>query len=283
MKLSLGFSPCPNDTFIFDAMIHQKIDTEGLTFEVSYEDVETLNQKAFRTELDITKLSYHAYAYLTENYVLLHSGSALGFGVGPLLICDDPSYLQEGIESFSSRIGDLKVGIPGRYTTANFLLSLAFPEAKNKIEMKFSDIEPGLLNKRIDLGVIIHENRFTYEAKGLLKIIDLGEYWEKLTSSPIPLGGIMIKRELSDDIKQKVNRIIQRSVRFAIKNPLSGLEFIRSHAQEMSTDVMYKHIELYVNKYSVDLGDEGRRAVGIFFSEASKKGIIPKTKQSLFL
>ncbi len=283
MKLSLGFSPCPNDTFIFDAMIHQKIDTEGLSFEVSYEDVETLNQKAFKTELDITKLSYHAYAYLTENYVLLHSGSALGFGVGPLLICNEPVYLQEGIESLTSRIKDLKVGIPGKYTTANFLLSLAFPEAKNKIEIKFSDIEPALLNKHIDLGVIIHENRFTYEDKGLLKVIDLGEYWEKLTSSPIPLGGIMIKRSLPDDIKQKVNRIIQRSVMFAIKNPLSGLEFIRSHAQEMSTEVMYKHIELYVNKYSVDLGEEGRKAVHIFFSEALKKGIIPETKQSLFL
>ena len=283
MKLSLGFSPCPNDTFIFDAMIHQKIDTEGLSFEVAYEDVETLNQKAFRAELDITKLSYHAYAYLTNNYVLLHSGSALGFGVGPLLICNKPEYLQEGFESLASRIGSLRVGIPGKYTTANFLLSLAFPEAENKIEMKFSDIEAALLNNRIDLGVIIHENRFTYEDKGLLKVIDLGEYWEKLTSSPIPLGGIMIRRKLPEDIKHKVNRIIKRSVQFAIKNPLAGLEFIRSHAQEMSTEVMYKHIELYVNKYSVDLGDEGRRAVNIFFEEALKRGIIPNNKQNLFL
>lgn len=283
MKLSLGFSPCPNDTFIFDAMIHHKIDTEGLSFEVSYEDVETLNQKAFRSDLDITKLSYHAYAYLTDNYVLLHSGSALGFGVGPLLICNEPSYLKEGIENLTSRIGGLKVGIPGKYTTANFLLSLAFPEAENTIEMKFSDIEPALLNNRIDLGVIIHENRFTYKDKGLLKVIDLGEYWEKLTSCPIPLGGIMIKRGLDDHIKQKVNRIVQRSVMFAIKNPLSGLEFIRSHAQEMSTEVLYKHIELYVNKYSVDLGEEGRKAVNIFFGEALKIGIIPDTKQNLFL
>lgn len=283
MKLSLGFSPCPNDTFIFDAMIHQKIDTEGLEFDVVYEDVETLNQKAFKADLDITKLSYHAYAYLTENYVLLHSGSALGFGVGPLLICNEPKYLQVGIENLASRIGDLKVGIPGKYTTANFLLSLAFPEALNKVEMKFSEIEPALLNNRIDLGVIIHENRFTYEDKGLLKVIDLGEYWEKLTNCPIPLGGIMIRRKLPDEVKQKVNRIIKKSVQFAIKNPLSGLDFIRAHAQEMSTEVMYKHIELYVNKYSVDLGDEGRRAVNIFFGEALKKGIIPPIKQNLFL
>jgi len=283
MKLNLGFSPCPNDTFIFDAMIHEKIDTEGLSFEVVYEDVETLNQKAFREELDITKLSYHAYAYLTENYVLLHAGSALGFGVGPLLICNNPQYLKEGIESLTSRMGDLKIGIPGKYTTANFLLNLAFPEAQNKIEMKFSDIEPALLNNRIDLGVIIHENRFTYQEKGLLKVIDLGEYWEKLTSCPIPLGGIMMRRKLPDEIKHKVNRIIKQSVQFAIKNPLSGLDFIRAHAQEMSADVIYKHIELYVNKYSVDLGDEGRRAVSIFLEEASKRNIIPDIKQGIFL
>ncbi len=283
MKLSLGFSPCPNDTFIFDALIHQKVDTEGLTFEVFYEDVETLNQKAFKAELDITKLSYHAYAYLVDQYVLLHSGSALGFGVGPLLICNKEEYLREGLEKLTSRIGDLKVGIPGKYTTANFLMNLAFPEAQNTIEMKFSDIEPALLNGRIDLGVIIHENRFTYEDKGLLKVIDLGEYWEKLTGGPIPLGGIMTRRALPDEVKQKINRIIQRSVLFAIKNPLSGLDFIRSHAQEMSTEVMYKHIELYVNKYSVDLGDEGRKAVTLFFEEALKRKIVPETKQRLFL
>lgn len=283
MKLSLGFSPCPNDTFIFDAMIHQKIDTEGISFEVEYQDVETLNQKAFKSELDITKLSYHAYGYVTENYVLLQSGSALGFGVGPLLICNKPEYLEEGVESLASRIGSLKVGIPGKYTTANFLLRVAFPEAENKIEMKFSDIEMALLNDSIDLGVIIHENRFTYQDKGLFKVIDLGEFWEKLTSGPIPLGGIMIKRQLSEEIKQKVNRIIKRSVEYAIKNPLSGLDFIRSHAQEMSSDVMYKHIELYVNTFSVDLGDLGRKAVNIFFEEAFKRGIIPNKRQDIFL
>ncbi len=291
MKLSLGFSPCPNDTFIFDAMIHQKIDTEGLSFDVTYDDVESLNQKAFRTELDITKLSYHAYAYLTENYVLLHAGSALGFGVGPLLICDNEDYVSsDGLEGLRSQarlpdrqVSDLRIGIPGKYTTANLLLSLAFPEAENKVEMKFSDIEPALLNHKIDLGVIIHENRFTYQDKGLIKLLDLGEFWENLSHCPIPLGGIMIKRELSEEIKQKVNRIIKRSVQFAIKNPKSGLDFIRSHAQEMSSEVIYKHIELYVNKFSVDLGEEGRKAVIIFFEEARKRGLIPETKQNLFL
>jgi 1,4-dihydroxy-6-naphthoate synthase len=284
MKLSLGFSPCPNDTFIFDAMIHQKIDTEGLIFDVVFDDVETLNQKAFRAELDITKLSYHAYAYLTEKYVLLHAGSALGFGVGPLLICENEDYISTDIlADLRLQTSDLRIGIPGKYTTANFLLSLAFPEAKNKIEMKFFEIESALLNHQIDMGVIIHENRFTYQEKGLKKIIDLGEYWEDLTNGPIPLGGIMIKRELPGEIKQKVNRIIKRSVQYAFDHPDSGMDFICSLSQEMSREVINKHIELYVNKFSVDLGELGRKAVHTFFEEAHKLGIIPETKQNLFL
>jgi len=303
MKLSLGFSPCPNDTFIFDAMIHQKIDTEGLSFDVVFDDVETLNQKAFRAELDITKLSYHAYAYLTEKYVLLDAGSALGFGVGPLLICENEDYISTdilaslrpqtsdlrphqiaiGSSELRPQTSNLRIGIPGKYTTANFLLSLAFPEAKNKIEMKFFEIESALLNHQIEMGVIIHENRFTYQEKGLKKIIDLGEYWEDLTNGPIPLGGIMIKRELPEEIKQKVNRIIKRSVQYAFDHPESGMDFICSLSQEMSKEVINKHIELYVNKFSVDLGEVGRKAVHTFFEEAHKLGIIPETKQNLFL
>ena len=291
MNLSLGFSPCPNDTFIFDAMIHQKIDTEGLSFEVVFDDVETLNQKAFRADLDITKLSYHAYAYLTENYVLLDAGSAIGFGVGPLLICNNEDYIStDGLQNLRSQssglwsqASDLRIGIPGKYTTANFLLSTAFPEAKNKIAMKFFEIESALLNDQIDLGVIIHENRFTYQDKGLKKVIDLGEYWEDLTHGPIPLGGIMIRRNLPEEIKQKVNRIIRRSVEYAFDHPESGLDFIHSLSQEMSTEVIKKHIDLYVNKFSIDLGELGRKAVETFFKEAHKLSIIPKTKQNLFL
>lgn len=283
MKLSLGFSPCPNDTFIFDAMIHNKVDTEDLSFEVSYEDVETLNQKAFKTELDITKLSYHAYAYLTEKYVLLHSGSALGHGVGPLLICKSEELANMPLTELRQIMSQLKIAIPGKYTTANFLLNMAFPESQNKSEMKFFEIEPALLDGKIDLGVIIHENRFTYQEKGLKKIIDLGEYWEQQTHCPIPLGGIMIRRELDPEIKQKVNRIIRRSVKFAFDNPESGMQFISSHAQEMSEDVIKKHIELYVNNYSVDLGEVGRNAVEIFFDQARKSGQIPQSKQNLFI
>jgi len=279
MKLTLGFSPCPNDTFIFDALIHHKIDTEGLEFDVFFDDVETLNQKAFGEILDITKLSFHAYAFVAEQYVLLDAGSALGFGVGPLLI-SKREISESEVRSLKSEV---RVGLPGKYTTANFLLSLAFPETINKTEMLFSDIEDALLNDEIDLGLIIHENRFTYQDKGLKKVIDLGEYWESLTNSAIPLGGIVIRRDLPDDVKQKVNRVLRRSVEFAFQNPKSGLDFIRDHAQEMSEEVMYKHIELYVNKYSLSLGEEGRKAVRLLFDIAFEKGMIPEINKSLFL
>ncbi|WP_172885382.1 menaquinone biosynthesis family protein [Mucilaginibacter gotjawali] len=280
-KLTLGFSPCPNDTFIFDALIHHKIDTEGLDFEVFYDDVETLNQKAMRGELDITKLSYHAFAYVADKYVLLDSGSALGFGVGPMLICkDDPGKL---ISNLKSQISNLKIGIPGKYTTANFLLGLAFPNATNKVELVFSDIEDAVLEGRVDVGLIIHENRFTYQDKGLKKIIDLGDYWEKQTGCAIPLGGIVANRNLPSEIQHKINRVLRRSVEFAFENPKSGLEFIRSHAQEMSEEVMYKHIELYVNKYSVDLGEEGKRAIKLLFDTARKKEIIPEFSDNIFI
>jgi len=277
MKLSLGFSPCPNDTFIFDALIHNKIDTEGLDFEVFYDDVETLNQKAFRGELDITKLSYHAFAYVIDKYVLLDAGSALGFGVGPLLI----SNFEFSISDLNN--ADRKIGIPGKYTTANFLLGLVLPEASNKQELVFSEIEDAVLSGKIDVGLIIHENRFTYQNKGLKKIIDLGDYWEKQTGCAIPLGGIVANRKLPLDVQHKINRVLKKSVEFAFANPKSGLEFIRSHAQEMSEEVMYKHIELYVNKYSVDLGDEGRKSINLLFDTAREKNIIPEIKEEIFL
>lgn len=279
MKLYLGFSPCPNDTFIFDALIHHKIDTEGLEFEVLFNDVETLNQKAFKGELDITKLSFHAFAYVLDKYVLLDSGSALGFGVGPLLISNSEFDIPDS--EFSTR--NLKVGIPGKYTTANFLLSVAFPQLQNKKELVFSDIEDALLRGDIDLGLIIHENRFTYQDKGLRKVIDLGDYWEKRTGCAIPLGGIVIKRSLDEETKLKVNRVLRRSVEFAFANPKSGLEFIRSHAQEMSEEVMYKHIELYVNKYSVELGEEGRKAVNTLFENALLNKVIPEIREPIYL
>lgn len=289
MKLTLGFSPCPNDTFIFDALIHNKIDTEGLSFEVEYQDVETLNQKAFQQQLDVTKLSYHAFAYAVEDYELLDAGSALGFGVGPLLITKDEKLAERLKESLDTKgtlnadLADLRIGIPGKYTTANFLLGLAFPQLQNKQEVVFSGIEQALIDGDIDLGLIIHENRFTYEDKGLHKVVDLGDFWEKTTGYPIPLGGIVVRRGIEDEVKQKLNRILKKSVAFAFEHPKSGLDFIRSHAQEMSEEVMYMHIELYVNSYSRDLGTEGRKAIAYMFDKALALKLIPDTDKKLFL
>ncbi|MBB6502245.1 menaquinone biosynthesis family protein [Pedobacter cryoconitis] len=281
MKLSLGFSPCPNDTFIFDALIHHKIDTEGLEFEVFFDDVETLNQKALRAELDITKLSFHAFAHVADKYALLDAGSALGFGVGPLLICKNEQLINS--DELRSENSALSVAIPGELTTANFLLGIAFPNLRNKQVKVFSEIQDALLDGNIDLGLIIHENRFTYTDKGLHKIVDLGSYWEELTGCAIPLGGIVINRKLDHEIQLKVNRLIRKSVEFAFENPKSGIAFISSHAQEMDEAVMYKHIELYVNKYSVDLGTEGRKAIDILFKMAREKGIIPALNHDLYV
>lgn len=275
MKLTLGFSPCPNDTFIFDALIHNKIDTEGLEFEVLFDDVETLNQKSLRGELDITKLSFHAFAYVANQYALLDSGSALGFGVGPLLISK---------RQFESELNaDLKVGIPGKYTTANFLLGIAYPQLQNKEIMVFSEIEAALIDEKIDLGLIIHENRFTYQNKGLNKIVDLGDYWEKLTGCAIPLGGIVINRNLNREIQLKVNRLVRQSVEYAFAHPKSCIDFIREHAQEMDEAVMYKHIELYVNKYSINLGQEGRKAIDTLFALAQERNLIPAVQSNLYV
>lgn len=282
MKLTLGFSPCPNDTFIFDALIHGKIDTEGLTFDVFFDDVETLNQKAMRGELDITKLSFHAFAYVVEKYALLNAGSALGFGVGPLLICKKEN-IDKINSNLTSQVSNLKVGIPGKYTTANFLLGVAYPQLQDKVEMVFSEIENALLNEEIDLGLIIHENRFTYQDKGLHKVMDLGGYWEEKTNCAIPLGGIVVNRNLPIEVQQKVNRLVKKSVEFAFENPKSGIEFIRQHAQEMDEAVMYKHIELYVNKYSINLGVEGKKAIDTLFETAKKNKIIPASSVNLYV
>ena len=277
MTLSLGFSPCPNDCFMFDAIVNKRIDLEGLDFSVRMADVEALNPAAFAGEADVTKLSYHAYALCIGSYVLLDAGSALGRNCGPLLIS------KRRIAKEDVAAGGLSIAIPGKYTTANFLLGLAFPQAQNKTELVFSAIEPALLADTFDAGLIIHENRFTYEAKGLKKIIDLGEFWESETGAPIPLGGIVIRRSLPDEMKQRVNRVLRRSVEYAFAHRTASLGYVRAHAQEMSEDVMYRHIDLYVNEYSVDLGAEGRRAVELLFEKAAATGIIQRTNDGLFL
>lgn len=275
MKLTLGYSPCPNDTFIFDAMVHHKIDTEGLTFDVIMEDVEALNQRAFQQELDITKLSYHALAYLVDNYALLDAGSALGNGVGPLLVTKD--------EAIKNKMSSAKIAIPGKYTTANFLFSLAYPESKNKVEILFSDIEGAILRGEVDAGVIIHENRFTYHERGLYKIMDLGEYWESTTGMPIPLGGIVVNRQHPQELQEKINRIMARSVHYAFENPYSSYEYVAAHAQEMDESVRQKHIQLYVNSYTKELGNEGRAAIEYLFKTALDKKIIPQYTSKIFV
>lgn len=280
MKLTLGYSPCPNDCFIFDALLHKKIDTEGLDFEVQHEDVETLNRKALRGELDITKLSFHAYAYVIEHYILLRAGSALGFNCGPLVV-ENAHPLTVGWQK--TKVDEMKVAIPGKMTTANFLLSLAFPQLKNKIEYVFSDIEDAVLRGEVNAGLIIHENRFTYEQKGLRKVMDLGEYWDSLIHAPIPLGGIVIKRHLDAALQQKVNGLIRKSVEFAFANPESSMPYVREHAQAMSEEVMKKHIGLYVNDFSIDLGELGVNAIHLMYNKAKELGLFDLSGQDLII
>ncbi|MEQ1910289.1 MAG: 1,4-dihydroxy-6-naphthoate synthase [Vicinamibacterales bacterium] len=277
MTLSLGFSPCPNDCFMFDAIVNRRIDLEGLSFTPHLADVEALNRETFAGTADVTKLSYHAYAYCRRDYALLESGSALGRNCGPLLIS------LRKITSDDVRQGTLRIAIPGVYTTANFLLGLAFPEARDRTPLVFSEIEGALLDGRFDAGVIIHENRFTYESKGLHKIIDLGEFWEGATGTPIPLGAIAVRRSLPDAVKQSVNRVVRRSVEYAFAHREASLPYVRAHAQEMSDEVMYKHIDLYVNHYSVDLGPDGRQAVKTLFDKATALNLVPPSFEPLFV
>ncbi|SFO16910.1 1,4-dihydroxy-6-naphthoate synthase [Chitinophaga sp. YR627] len=253
MELTLGFSPCPNDTFIFDAMVNNKIDTKGLTFTTQLEDVETLNRWAIQGKLAITKLSFGVYQKVKDQYELLNSGSALGRGCGPLLIAKKDIPQEE--------IKNCKIAIPGENTTANLLFSIAFPEAKNKEVLLFSDIENAVLDGRVDAGVIIHENRFTYQDKGLVKIIDLGEYWESTTGSPIPLGGIFIRKDIPDEIRQQVDQLIHDSLQYSYQHYPQLSSYVTQHAQEMDEKVMRQHIDLYVNDFSLGLGEAGKAAV----------------------
>lgn len=275
MKLTLGFSPCPNDTFIFDAMVHGRIDTEGLEFDYFLADVEELNRKALDSKVDITKISYHAYAYVADNYLILDSGSALGHRNGPLLIS------KKIIEP--STIPGLRIAIPGKMTTANLLFSIAWPDALNKTEYLFSDIEDALLNEEVDAGLIIHETRFTYYRRGLRKIADMGQYWEKETGLAIPLGAIVINRSVPENVALKVNRILRRSLEYAYKDSFASYDFVAENAKEMDSSVMNSHIKLYVNEYSLDLGEKGKNAIRGLYRIAGEKGVIPSLPERIFL
>lgn len=273
--MRLAFSPCPNDTFLFDALVHGRIEREGFVFEPMLEDVETLNRWAFEGRCDITKLSYHAAALLTDEYQILRSGSALGRGCGPLLIAREALDL--------SRVGEWRIAIPGKFTTAAFLLKLAFPEAVFLEEKVFHEIEAAVLEGEVDAGVIIHENRFTYGQKGLVKLLDLGAWWEESTAGPIPLGGIAVRRSLPEATKLHISELLQASVAHAFAHPDIAMEYVRAHAQEMDESVMRQHIALYVNDFSLQLGQEGEAAVRGLFEKARSLGLVKNLREPIFV
>jgi len=276
MDLTLGFSPCPNDTFIFDNWVNGKLADNTLQVSPTLSDVEQLNAMAKTGALDVTKISFGVYPFIADKYQILDAGSALGFGCGPLLISKKDLNLSDFENS------NLKVAIPGFSTTANLLLSLALPNIKNKVELVFSEIENAVLSGKVDAGLIIHENRFTYQKLGLRKIIDLGEYWESLYNLPIPLGCIVVKRTLSDAVKIQINAAIKKSVEAAFENPVSTMDYVAQHAQTMELSVMNQHIDLYVNKYSVSLGDEGYKAIEKLFSVGKNNGLFEIDIESIF-
>jgi 1,4-dihydroxy-6-naphthoate synthase len=262
MKLSLGFSPCPNDTFIFDALVNKKIDTEGLEFEAVLEDIQTLNEWSIEGKLDITKLSFPAFFANADKYAMLDSGAALGKGVGPLLIAKRMVNVPD--------VNSCTIAIPGELTTANFLLSFAFPMAKNKTPLLFSGIEDAVLMEKFDLGVIIHENRFTYHQKGLIKICDLGEIWEEKQKAPIPLACISARNNFNVELRNKISNLIKKSVEYAFALYPEITSYTKEHAQAMDENVMRQHIELYVNNYSIDLGEDGKKAIDQLQQEYNK-------------
>jgi 1,4-dihydroxy-6-naphthoate synthase len=273
-KLTIGFSPCPNDTFIFDALVNGKIDMGDIELEVVLADVEELNRMALEGKLDITKISYNAFSHVHYMYQLLNSGSALGNNCGPLLIVKN--HLSE------EELDNARIAIPGKNTTANFLMSFAFPKAQNKKELFFSDIEKAILNDEVDAGVIIHENRFTYQQKGLYRIADLGEVWEQKTGFPIPLGGIAIHRRLRPEVRRQFDVLLQQSVQFGFNNPNASMEYVKCHAQEMDEKVIRLHIDLYVNEYSLDLGTKGKAAISKMYEVGRQFGM-PRVEHSIFV
>ena len=267
MQIRIGFSPCPNDTFMFNALIKGAIKTDDITFEPVIADVEQLNKLALRGELEVTKLSLNAFAFAAQHYQILNAGSALGYNCGPLLVSKN---------KFSvSDLAKLKIAIPGKYTTANLLLSIFYPEAKEKIEMVFSEIESAVLSGNVDAGLLIHENRFTYMQRGLHKIVDLGEVWHQQTDMPLPLGCIAVKRNLDDGIKSKVDKLISQSVMSAFRNPEQAMPYVKQHAQEMSEDVKMQHIKLYVTGSSVDMKMEGRNAIEFLLRKGNELNLLP--------
>lgn len=265
-KVSFAYSPCPNDTFMFEAIVNNRIDTLGLDFDIELHDVALLNQRAALCQYDITKLSYNAYTRVSQEYQLLTTGSALGYNCGPLLIAKQ--------KPNDETLHELEVAIPGLHTTANLLLSIAYPNINKRREVLFSEVEDMVVADDTPLGLIIHENRFTYQDKGLIKIKDLGEYWESVTKCPIPLGGIAVRRSLSEEVKLKIHQVLKSSIKYAMQHPTVGQTYVIQHAQEMDPEVMKAHIELYVNENSIELSPEAYQGIECLFAEIKK--IYPK-------
>jgi 1,4-dihydroxy-6-naphthoate synthase len=272
--LTLGFSPCPNDTFMFYPLVHGLVDTGGLSFYERLEDVETLNRLALEGELDVTKVSYHALGHIRARYALLRSGSALGRGCGPLLVAREP------VDPAGLR--GMSIAVPGQYTTALLLLRLFDPGLGNFIAMPFHEIMDAVTGGRVDAGLIIHESRFTYRGRGLHRLVDLGEWWEGETGLPIPLGGIVARRSLGPETIAVIERALRAGVDYARNNPSAAAGYIREHSQEISEEVCEAHIGLYVNDFSAELGDEGERAIAELLRRAEKSGIIPPSEAGLF-
>jgi 1,4-dihydroxy-6-naphthoate synthase len=270
--VKLGYSFCPNDTFIFYALTHGRT---PLAFDVQeiLEDVETLNGWATQGRLEMTKISYHAYAHVMDEYIALRAGGALGRGVGPLIVARAP-------------ISDLRgktVASPGRLTTAHLLLTLSQPEGVNTVVMRYDEIMPAVERGEVDAGLIIHESRFTYPQHGLVKLVDLGQWWEGETGLPIPLGAILARRDLEPAVLQQLDAAVRGSLEYAYAHPQEPKAYIRQHALEMDDAVMQAHIDLYVNEFSLDVGDAGERAVRELFARARQRGLIPNSDLPLFV
>jgi len=274
-KLNISFSTCPNDTFMFDALVNKRLNAQDYSFDVQLSDIEELNKMALEGGPDITKISYAAYPAISDKYQLLSSGSALGYKNGPLVISKRKIYPDE--------LDEVEIAIPGKRTTANFLLSILFPKVKNKKEYLFSDIEEAVLSNEIDAGLVIHESRFVYKEKGLKLVSDLGELWEEKFKLPIPLGGIVVRRDLPQEVKLDIQNQISESIQYAFNNRHASKQYIKQHAQELADEVVNQHIDLYVNDFSVDLGKKGREAVEKFFLKGEKAGLFELKDRDIFV
>jgi len=272
---SLAYSPCPNDTFIFAALTNGLL-PDAPQVNVVLDDVEALNAAAAEGRYELTKVSYGAIPYLTDHYRILRSGGALGRGVGPLLVAREPRELA----SFGP---DARFAIPGKRTTAYLLLRLALGREPNVVVMRFDRIMDAVLAGEVDAGLIIHESRFTYAGLGLHKVIDVGDWWEATTGNPLPLGAILVRRDIAPERGRAIDDAIRRSLAFAYEREEAIIDYVREHAFEMDDEVMHKHIALYVNDFTRDLGTDGIAAVDALFARAADAGLIPATRHPEFV